>query len=149
MYESLTVSGGVAEALVQYNKKFLNDSLKTKGILPRLLSLKDFLKRRYNVEEGGFGLPTDHPKRGSPGISVKMRHTAWAVIALWHLQDLGVCDQKTDEMLRNAGGYIQKHLGSLDTENEYALTYAVLHKLLTTNTLADFVISPKKSPENN
>lgn len=143
MYESLTVSGCVAEALVQYNKKFLNDSL-TKGILPRLLSLKDFLKRRYNVKEGGFGLPTARPKRDERGISVKIRHTAWSVIALWYLQDLGVRDQETDKMLRIASGYIQKNLSSLNTDDEYALTYAVLHKILTTNTLADLVISPKK-----
>ncbi len=143
MYESLTVSGCVAEALVQYSKEFLNDSL-TKGILPRLLLLKDYFKQRYNAKEGGFGLPTDRPMRGERGVIVKMRHTVWSVIALWYLQDLRVRDRETDEMLRNAGGYVQKNLGSLNTEKEYALTYAVLHKILTTNVLGDFVISPKE-----
>ena len=139
MYESLTVSGQIAEALIQYSDTFKNDHLK-KAILPRLSLLKDYLKRHYDPEVGGFGLATTRKKRGPAGISTDIRHTAWVVIALWYLDKLGIKDSETDEMLRSAAGYINKILESREYIDKYALTYAVLHKILTTDGLSNIIM---------
>lgn len=142
-HESITVSAQIAEALIQYSDIFQNDNL-TKAILPRLHFLKDYLKRHYNPKDRGFGLASKGKKRGTTGISVDIRHTAWAVNTLWRLQQLRIRDTETDKMLRNASGYINDELESLNHSDQYALTYASLHKILTIEGLSSIIMVPGK-----
>ncbi len=142
--ESITVSGCIAEALVKYSEEFRNDKI-AKAIVPRLDLLKDYLKRHYDHKRKGVGIRPRPPKRGHSELSINIRHNTWAVIALWHLIELGIEDSETQEMLRSVAGSIKDSIGSLDSNSEWACTYSALHKLLTTNGLADFVMTSDRS----
>ena len=140
--ESITISAQIAAALIQYSNKFPNENI-TKTISQRLKLFKDYLKRHYSAELGGVGLATSGKYRGSPGISVDIRHTAWAVIALWHL---GVQDSEIKEMFYSATRYISSKIESdCRTIDKYALTYAALHQILTTNKLSSVIMPSVQS----
>lgn len=129
IHDSITISAWIGTALRRYSLAFPDENL-TKAVLPRLDLLKSYLIRHYNSEIGGFGLSTGARLRGPVGINVDLRHTAWAVLTLW---DLGFSDPETRKMLHKAGNYITDKLDTLSSTNEYAFTYAVLHRLLSTD----------------
>ncbi len=140
--ESITISAQIAVALTQYSSKFPNEDL-AKTISQRLILFKDYLKRHYSVELGGFGLATGGKYRGSPGISVDIRHTAWAVIALWYL---GAQDSEIKEMFYGSTRHISSKIESdCFTIDKYALTYAALHQILTTNKLSSVIMPSVQS----
>ncbi len=141
--ESITISGQIAEALICYSNIAKNEIFK-KVIISKLALFSDYLKKHYNSEVGGFGLDARGKIRPGSEINVDIRHTAWAVITLWYLKKAGIEDEKTEEMLVKAVRYIKQRLTSSGYIDKYALTYAVLHKILTTNELSN-IIMPNES----
>lgn len=132
--DSITISAWVAIALNRYCLAFPDGDL-AKIILPRLDLLKTYLRRRYNSKIKGFGLTTSAKMRGPVGIHVDPRHTAWAILTLW---ELGCSDIETNAMLNDSGSYLMKELNSL-SPNEYAMTYAALHRLLSTQGVSSII----------
>ena len=145
--ESITISGQIAEALICYSNIAKNENFK-KAIISKLALFSDYLKKHYNSEVGGFGLDARGKIRLGGEINVDIRHTAWAVITLWYLKKAGIEDKKTEEMLVKAAGYINQRLSSSGYIDKYALTYAVLHKILTTNELSN-IIMPNESKRHS
>src|SRR4030042_4911570 len=132
--DSITISAWVAIALNKYHLAFPHGDV-AKVILPRLDLLKTYLKRRYNSKIKGFGLTTSAKIRGPVGIHVDPRHTAWAILTLW---ELGFSDIETNKMLTDSGSYLMSELNSL-SPNEYAVTYAALHRLLSTQGVSSII----------
>jgi hypothetical protein len=64
------------------------------------------------------------------------------MLTLWQFE---TGDALTDEMLRRAGAYVQSKLQGLDHARERAITYAVLHRLLTANGLSEIVLLSETS----
>lgn len=134
--DTISYSAWIAIALRHY-LTILADNEKANRISKKLVLLQDYLRRHYQ-ESGGFGL-TKRPKSRTPsGIDVDLRHTCWAMITLW---ELGTHDQVTNRMLQESGRYVLSEMDKLNRKPERAITYAVLHRLLSTERLCQTVIA--------
>lgn len=123
--ESITCSAIITHALCNF-RKVLPQIAVTQGLLPRLKLLFDYLKRHQDPVTGGFGLARSK-YRGPAGIAVDLRHTIWAVLSLWDLQEI---DSNSVEMIRQAAPYIVSSIFSLNSEQDITLSYAVTQRLL-------------------
>jgi hypothetical protein len=139
--DTISYSAWIANALQYYARAAL-DQKKARLIFTKLYLLRDYLRRHYHKEVGGFGLATRPKSRGPVGIEVDLRHTCWAMLTLWQFES---GDALTDEMLRRAGAHVRSQLQRLDQARERAITYAVLHRLLTAKGLSEIVLLSETS----
>jgi len=134
--DTISYSAWIAIALRHY-LTILADKEQANRLTKKLVLLQDYLRRHYQ-EGGGFGL-TKRPKSRTPsGIDVDLRHTCWAMITLW---ELGAHDPVTNRMLQESGRYVLLEMDKLNRKPERAITYAVLHRLLSTERLCQTVIA--------
>lgn len=132
--DTISYSTWIALAL----KHYLNTDLpsdQAHRVTEKLRFLQDYLFRHY--KNGGFGL-TSRPKSGTPvDIDFDLRHTCWAMIALW---ELGANDPRSEKMLQESGRRVLSEMEKLEPRTERAITYAVLHRLFSTDGLSQSLI---------
>ncbi len=133
--DSITFSSWISSALAMYVKS-ADDKDLTNAILPRLLYFHQYLKRHYNSQVGGFGLTTRPTSRGSTNINVDLRHTLWAVLSLWNFELL---DSHDESIIIESCSFIRKEMENIIIKKERAITFAVLHKIITTNDLSRLI----------
>jgi hypothetical protein len=137
--DTISYSTWIALAL----KRYVNTDLRPNEVLlinGRLRLLQEYLIRHY--KNGGFGL-TSRPKSVNPvDIDFDLRHTCWAMIALW---ELGVSDARVEKMLQRAGRRVLSEMDKLKPRKERAITYAVLHRLFSTDVLSHSLTLTERS----
>lgn len=125
--DTISFSSWIVRPLLNFLNHTEDIKLK-KAILPRIFYHKEYLLRHFDKSVGGFGL-TRYTSVGTVSLAVDIRHTAWALLSLIDINEIDNSIEK--ETFIKTGKYLFNKLNSIDEENERALTFAVMHQVLT------------------
>lgn len=133
--ESITCSSLIARGLFALTGMSPHHEL-SEAIQIRLDSFVGYLLRHQDERTGGFGIRGKPRTRGGGEVAVDFRHTAWAMLSLLRF---GSTSSDIATRLSRAAAFLQTELKQLG-EGERAITYAVLHRLLTTEVVGPLVL---------
>ena len=137
--ESITCSSWIARGLYALTVTARPNDLAL-AIQQRIDSFILYLLKHQDEATGGFGIRGRPTSRGGGHVSVDFRHTSWAMLSLIRF---GGQNATIDERLGRAAAFIRSNTQML--LNERAITYAVLHQLLSTDVLGHLVFPQEKT----
>jgi hypothetical protein len=139
--DTISYSAWIGNSLHNFQKLFPEHELAL-AIAVRLSALRDYLHRHFDNASGAFGLRARPTSRGTTRVSPDLRHTAWAMLTL---SRIGVDDQATATMLTRGAEFLRKELSEINFPNERAITFAVLHLLLSSEVVSQLVFPTDRS----